>query len=173
MCLRLLRIGYLSCVAQSLDLQLTPLNAPARSLSDWLTTFPLVPVILDPYTHESAWILDTARRILAHFAGADCRPCWVVTCNAEDARTYLGPYAEEFLTFVDPDRVLAQGLGVTSAPAFLLVRQDGEVVAKAEGWNSLEWRSVAEAVAEHTQWSRPSVPAAGDPSPFGGSPISA
>jgi len=173
MCRRFVLIGYLFSVATPLDLQLNPLDGPARPLSEWLTTFPLVPVVLDPYTHESAWILDTAHRILSHFAGADCRPCWIVTCDADDARTYLGPYADEFLTFIDPDRTVAAGLQLTSAPALLLVRQDGEVTAKAEGWNSDEWRAVAEAIADVTMWSRPPVPAAGDPAGYSGTPISA
>lgn len=173
MCRRFAQIGYLFSVATPLDLQLTPIDGPARPLGDWLTTFPLVPVVLDPFTPESAWILDTAHRILAHFAGAGCRPCWVLTCDVDEARTYLGPYADEFLTFVDPSRTLATGLGVTAAPALLLVRQDGEVTAKAEGWNSEEWRSVAAAVADLTQWSRPPVPAAGDPAGYSGTPISA
>ena len=121
----------LPLVAADLALELTPLDGESRTLGDYMTTFPLVPVVLDPYTNESAWILDTAHRVLTHFKGAGCRPCWIVTCGVEDAKTYLGPYAEEFLTFADPSRTVATGLGVTEAPALLLVRQDGEVIAKA------------------------------------------
>ena len=160
-------------VAADLDLELTPLDGETRTLGDFMTTFPLVPVVLDPYTNESAWILDTAHRFLTHFKGADCRPCWIVTCGADDARTYLGPYGEEFLSFADPDRRVAGGLGVREAPAVLLVRQDGEVVSKAEGWNSDEWRTVAEAVAELSHWSRPAMPAPGDPAAYSGTPIGA
>jgi len=160
-------------VAADLDLELTPLGGEARTLGDFMTTFPLVPVVLDPYTNESAWILDTAHRVLTHFKGAGCRPCWIVTCGADDAKAYLGPYGDEFLSFADPDRRVATGLGVDEAPALLLVRQDGEVTSKAEGWNSDEWREVAEAIAELSHWSRPAMPAPGDPASYSGTPISA
>ena len=160
-------------VPPSLDLELAPLAGEARPLNEWLTTFPLLPVVLDPYTHESAWVLDTARRVLQIFIGADCRPCWIVTSGADDARRFLGPYADELLTFADPGGKVAAGLGVEHAPAILLVRQDGAVTAKAEGWNPDEWREVTESVVALTHWSRPTIPEAGDPVPFAGTPIGA
>lgn len=158
-------------VTAALDLDLQPLDGDARPLGDWLTTFPLVPVILDPYTHESAWILDSSKRILQHFSGADCRICWILTCSADDAKRFLGPYADEVLTFVDESRTISNTLGIDEAPAFVLLRQDGTVVAKAEGWDPDEWREVAEAVADLTSWSRPGIPAAGDPVSFSGTPL--
>ena len=103
-------------------------------------------------------------RVLTHFKGTGCRPCWIITCPADDAKTYLGPYADEFLTFADPDRHGEEPRCV-EAPALLLVRQDGEVIAKAEGWNADEWRAVTESIAEFTHWSRPPMPADGDPAP--------
>lgn len=159
-------------VATDLDLELTPLEGESRTLGDFMTTFPLVPVVLDPYTNESAWILDTAHRVLSHFRGAGCRPCWIVTCALDDAKEYLGPYADEFLSFADPSRSAVRALGVEQAPALLLVRQDGEVTAKAEGWNSDDWREVTEAIAELSHWSRPAMPAPGDPGTYSGTPIS-
>ncbi len=159
-------------VAASLETELIALNGEARTLGDLMTTFPLVPVVLDPYTHESAWILDTARRILTHFADAGCRPCWILTSPATDAATFLGPYADEFLAFADPSRTVVSSLEVTEAPSIMFVRQDGEVIARAEGWNSDEWREVAEAIADHTKWTRPSVPGRGDPAAYSGTAIS-
>ncbi|MFQ5558350.1 MAG: TlpA family protein disulfide reductase [Acidimicrobiales bacterium] len=158
-------------MATTSELELTDLEGRSRPLEDWLTTFPLLPVILDPYTHESAWILDTARRILLTFAEADCRPCWIVTCGVDDARRFLGPYAEELLTFADPDRAMAQSLGVEILPAFLLVRQDGAVTARAEGWHPDRWSDVAEAAADLTKWTRPMLPGPGDPLPYSGTPV--
>lgn len=155
-------------VTAALDLELQPLDGDARPLGDWLTTFPLVPVVLDPFTHESAWILDTSKRILQHFSGADCRVCWILTCSPDDARRFLGPYADEVLTFADPARTMSRSLGVESVPAFLLLRQDGEVTAKAEGWDPAAWRDVAASVATITGWSRPPIPAAGDPVAYSG-----
>ena len=98
------------------DLQLAPLRGAARSLDDWLTTFHLAAVVLDPYTYESAWLLETAGRILEHFRGADCRIAFVVTADADDAREFLGPWAERVLTFADPDRELVKALGLNELP---------------------------------------------------------
>ena len=70
-----------------------------------------------------------------------------------------------------PAAVIALGLGVEQAPAIVLVRQDGQVTAKAEGWDPDAWREVAEAVAALTSWSRPAIPAAGDPVAYSGTPL--
>lgn len=164
-------LAWPTVVTPSSDLQLSPLSGEGRPLSEWLTTFPLVPVILDPFTHESAWILDTARRILTTFAEADCRPCWIVASDSDDARRFLGPYADEFLTFADPDLSVIRGLGIESTPAFAILRQDGSVGAKAEGWSPDSWREVAEEIVALTRWNRPVIPDVGDPVAFSGSPI--
>ena len=158
-------------VTTPIDIEITAIDGEPRALSAWLTMFPLLPVVLDPFTHESAWILDTARRILVAFSEAGCRPCFVLTSSADDARRFLGPYADEILTFADPDRTLAAALGISSVPAFLLIKQDGSVAASAEGWDPDAWRDVAEAVAELSQWTRPVIPGPGDPGPFSGTPV--
>jgi hypothetical protein len=152
------------------DLSLTPLGGEPRELSQWLTTFHLASVVLDPYTNESSWILKTAVRILEEFRGSDARVNLVVTAGADDARAFLGPLTEQFLVFCDADRSLVKALDLTQLPAFVFVRVDGEVHAVAEGWNSAQWRSVAEAIAGTTHWNVPTIPAAGDPGPFAGSP---
>lgn len=152
------------------DFELTPTTGTARPLSDWLTTFPLVTVILDPFTYESSWILDTAKRVLATYGGADCRVAWTVTSDVEGATEFLGPLADEFLTFADPDRNLARSAGLSELPAFMLVRQDATVAASAQGWDPAAWRSVAETITDLTQWNRPTIPAAGDPVAYAGTP---
>ncbi len=154
----------------SLDLELDPLGAEARPLGDWLTTFPLLPVLLDPYTHESARILHTARRILVTYAEAGCRTCWVLSCGPDDARRFLGPYAREILTFADPDRRVPAALGLEALPAIAFVLQDGSVSAAAQGWNASEWREVADTVSELTHWQRPVIGDGQDPAAFAGTP---
>ena len=156
--------------AVSLDLELDPLGAEARPLRDWLTTFPLLPVLLDPYTAESAWILHTARRILVTYAEAGCRTCWVVACGPDDARRFLGPYAQEILTFADPDRRVPAALGLDTLPAFAFVLQNGSVTASAQGWNPAQWRDVADTVSEFTHWQRPVNGDGQDPVAFSGTP---
>ena len=151
------------------DLQLAPLDGESRTLDGWLTTFHLAAVILDPYTYESAWLLETAGRILSDFRGADCRIAFVVTADAEGAREFLGPWASRILTFADPDRDLVKALGLNELPAFVHLRQDRSVAAVAEGWDPPEWRYVASELAKAMSWSRPTIPGPGDPKPYAGS----
>lgn len=152
------------------DLTLSPLKGEPRTIAAWLTTFQLATVVLDPFTNQSSWILETAGRILTHFNGADCRVAFIVTGTADEARQFLGPWADKVLTFADPDREAVKALGLNEIPAFLQIRGDLKVAASAEGWDPLEWRAVAEALAENMSWSAPLIPAHGDPTPFAGSP---
>jgi hypothetical protein len=149
---------------------LRPLTGGERTVSEWLTTFHLVSTVIDPYTNESSWILETAARLMRGFAGADVRVNWLVTSDADDARAFLGPLADEFLTFVDPDRIAVKALGLERLPAFVFLRIDGHVEASAEGWDVGSWRRVATTIAEAVHWSRPVMPWPGDPTPFEGSP---
>jgi hypothetical protein len=151
------------------DLQLAPVTGEARTIAEWLKTFQLAAVVLDPFTNESAWILETAGRILEHFRGADCRVAFIVTGTADEARAFLGPWADKVLTFADPDRAAVKGLGLNELPAFVQVRSDLTVAAAAEGWDPLEWREVAEHLAKNMSWSAPLIPVATDPSPYAGS----
>lgn len=151
------------------DLSLAPINGDARSLAEWLKTFQLATVVLDPFTNESSWILETAAGILTHFTGADVRVAFIVTGTADEARAFLGPWAEKLLTFADPDRAAVKALGLNELPAFVQIRGDGKVVGAAEGWDPIEWREVAERLAKDMSWSAPLIPAAGAPSAFAGS----
>ncbi|MBI5089649.1 MAG: hypothetical protein HZB15_12565 [Actinobacteria bacterium] len=157
-------------VNPSPDIVLTSIEGEARPLEEWLTTFHLASVVLDPYTNESSWILPTAARVLETFRGSDARVNFVLTCSRAEARDFLGPLADDFLVYCDPDRVLVKGLGLSELPAFVFIRTDGTVQAAAEGWNAHEWRSVADVIAKATAWTRPNLPAAGDPGPFHGTP---
>lgn len=152
------------------DLELAPIDGAPRTLAEWLTTFHLAVVVIDPYTYESSWLLETGGRILEDFRGADCRVAFLVTADSDDARQFLGPWADRVLTYVDPDRDLVKALGLNELPAFVYIRQDLHVVGAAEGWDPAEWREVATKLAEITGWSHPLIPASGDPHPFAGSP---
>lgn len=166
--------GALACPAVATDppgdLLLAPISGEARSLEQWLTTFHLACVVIDPYTNESAWILDTARRVMSDFRDSAVRVAWVVCGPSEDATAFLGPLAEEFLTFADPDRTVVKALGLGRLPAFAFVGIDGSLRAVAEGWHPHEWRKVADVIATATAWSRATIPEPQDPPPFDGSP---
>ncbi|HLM64038.1 MAG TPA: hypothetical protein VK306_07040 [Acidimicrobiales bacterium] len=152
------------------DLRLTPLGGEPRTLDAWLTTFHLAAVVLDPYTYESAWLLETAGRILEAFRGADCRIAFVVTAGPDQAREFLGPWADRVLTFTDDRLELVKALGLNELPAFVHLRQDRSVAGVAEGWDPPEWRQVASVLAKDMSWTRPTFPVAGDPAPYAGSP---
>jgi hypothetical protein len=152
------------------DLHLTPLGAKSRELSEWLTTFHLASVVLDPYTNESSWVLKTAVRILEELRGADVRVNFIVTAGEDDTRAFLGPLTERFLVFCDPDRKVVSAMGLRRLPAFVFTRVDLEGVSAAEGWNPAEWRGVAEAISGATGWRPPDIPEPADPRPFAGAP---
>ena len=152
------------------DLVLHPIGREARPLSEWLTTFHLATVALDPYTNESSWILPTAVRILEGLRGSDARVNFLVTAPEDDAKAFVGPLLDQFLVFVDPDRAVVKALGLDQLPAFVFIQVDGTVPAAAEGWNPAEWRSVAESITAVTAWLPPDIPMLGDPGPFHGTP---
>lgn len=151
------------------DLTLTPINGEARTIAEWVTTFQLAAVVLDPFTNESSWILDTAGRVLLHFREADCRVAFIVTGTAAEARQFLGPWADQVLTFADSERAAVKALGLNELPAFVQVRGDLHLAASAEGWDPAQWRHVAASLAKNMSWSAPLIPGQGDPSPYAGS----
>lgn len=152
------------------DLTLAPLGGEPHSLRAWLTTFQLAVVVLDPYTHQSAWLLETAGRILRNFDQADCRVAWLVTCSADEARQFLGPWADEILTFTDPQRVVVKGMGLERLPAFVHIASDGSLVSAVEGWDPDGWREATETLSRMMSWQGPLIPAPGDPAPYDGTP---
>lgn len=154
----------------SLDLVLTSLTGESRTLREWFTTFHLASVVIDPFTNESSWILETAARVMRQFRGAGVRVNWIIACGADDARTFLGPLAEEFLVFLDPDRVAIKTLGLSELPAFVFLRADGTIPAAAQGWSAATWRAVTKEIATTVNWSQPALPAPGDPGAFRGTP---
>jgi hypothetical protein len=156
-----------------LDVTLKALDRDPRTLGDWLTTFQMATVVLDPYTHESAWILDTARRILTHFRGADCRVCFIVEGTESETREFLGPIADDFLVLSDEHHGIAKGAELEQLPAFLHIAQEGTVVGRAEGWSPEAWKDVAVGLGRRMSWSHPAIPAAGDPVAYPGSPAGA
>mgnify|MGYP000040309406 FL=1 len=157
-------------IAPPPEIELDPLQGDPRPVGDWVTTFHLAVVVLDPYTHESSWIIDTAARVLASYSGADGRTAGLVTGTDDEARRFLGPLADEFLTFTDPNRAFVKSLELQSLPAFVHIDHALNVVGAAEGWNPAEWRSVAAELSAQMSWSRPGIPEAGDPPPYPGTP---
>ena len=152
------------------DLELQPLRGDARSIREWLVNFHLCAVVLDPFTNESSWILETAGRLLQTYSAADVRVAFVVTGTADEARQFLGPWADRVLTFADPDRAAVRGLGLEQLPALVHLNTSGAVEDAAEGWDPDSWGRVLDNLSRILSWSRPVLPGPGDPVAFAGSP---
>ena len=147
------------------------MDGAKQTLSQWLTYFNLLTVVLDPYTHESGWIIPTADRIFAHYKGADVRCAFLVTSDGDGARKYLGKYSKERLILIDEHRELVSSLGLERLPALAHIAQDGSLVGFAEGWNPSDWRGGLTGVEEAMAWrSRPLLPGPEDPGAFEGTP---
>ena len=153
----------------SADLALKPINGDSRTVREWVTNFHLLLVALDPYTNESSWILPTAAKVMANFTGADVRVAWLCTSSSDDAKKFLGPLSQEFLTFADPDRVAVAGLGLSRLPALVHLRTDASLAASAEGWNKADWANVCEKLAVTMSWAAPQFPLT-SPQAFEGTP---
>lgn len=154
------------------DLLLIPVGREPRTVAEWLTTFQLCIVVLDPFTNESAWLLETSGRLLSNYAAADVRVAFLLTATDEEARRFLGPWAERLLVFADPDRRAVAGFAIEELPAFVHLNSSGAVEDSAEGWDPDAWRRVAENLSRILSWSRPIIPAPGDPVAYSGTPAS-
>ena len=152
------------------DLPLTPLGGAPHTVAEWLTTFHLLVVVLDPFTNESSWLLETAGRLLLTYAPADVRAAFLVTATEDEARQFLGPWTEQLLVFTDPDRAAVAALGLEQLPALVHLNLSGAVEDSAEGWDPDGWRRVAENLSRIMYWTRPTIPSPDDPVPFAGTP---
>ncbi|MFV0258606.1 MAG: hypothetical protein ACK5PP_09195 [Acidimicrobiales bacterium] len=151
------------------DLVLDSLRGDGYPLQDWLTSYPLLLVALDPYTIESSWIIETGARLLHHFSPSDVRVGWIATADDDGCRQFLGPWAERFLTFPDPDRKLVEAFGAERLPSLVFVRSDGWVDV-ANGWDPDQWKQITGWLAKMLRWSMPIIPGPGDPTPYVGTP---
>jgi hypothetical protein len=136
----------------STDVTLAPLTGRARTLEEWLTTFHLAVVALDPFTREGAWILPVATRVLTHFSQADVRVALLLPATPDECRLFLGPWVNTILTFADPEREAIKGMGFDRLPVFAHIAMDGTLEGKAEGWQPDEWQAVADQLADVMSW---------------------
>ncbi len=153
------------------DLALVPVSGKSRTVRELLTTFHLLLVAVDPANVRSRWIIPTAARVLFEYEQADCRVAWLVAGDAADARKLLGRWATDITTFVDPELTAIKGFGLQTLPAIVHVSQTLEVVNAIEGWDPPAWRDLTKELSRRMSWSRPHIPAPGDPGPFDGAPL--
>ena len=153
------------------DLVLTPITGRPRTVRERLTTFHLLFVAVDPGNVRSQWIVPTAARVLSEYEQADCGVAWLVAGDAADARRLLGRWASEIMTFVDPELTAIKGFGLETLPAIVHLGMDGTIVNSVEGWDPPAWRALTTELSRYMSWSRPHIPAPGDPGPFTGAPL--
>ena len=125
-------------------------HGQGRSLREWLTTFHLAFVALDPFTHESAWILPTAGRVLTQFGQADVRVALLVAGHARRVPHVPRAPGSDDADLRRPRPRGVKGLGIERLPAFVHLAMDGTVEGKAEGWQPAEWQAVADHLAQVT-----------------------
>jgi len=152
------------------ELELHPHGGDTLTVAEQVTMFHLVVVVIDPYTYESSWLLETAGRILEELAEADCRVGWLATADESDSAAFLGPWRDRFMTFCDPDRTVVSALELNELPALVHIGNDRSIIGIAEGWDPETWRPVTDNLAKMMSWNKPLFPKPGDPKPFAGSP---
>ena len=153
------------------DLVLTPVAGRARTVREWVTTFHLLFVAVDPSSVRSRWIVPTAARVLLEYEQADARVAWLVAGDGADARRLLGRWASEIMTFSDPELTAIKGFGLETLPAIVHLNHDLIVVNAVEGWDPPEWKALTSELSRQMSWSRPHIPIAADPGPFDGAPL--
>ncbi len=155
------------------DLVLHPIGGEERTMAELTSLFHLVLVAIDPYEYESSWILPTAGRILTEFDGADCRVAWLVTAEEDDAKAFLGPWADRILTFCDPNRIAVNAIGLTEIPSLVHIETDLSILGIGPGWTPGTWKPITDNLAKMMSWSKAIYPKPSDPAPFSGSPVGA
>ncbi|NOX32057.1 MAG: hypothetical protein GXP35_18745 [Actinobacteria bacterium] len=153
------------------DIELIDLSGYSAPLGVRLSMFNMLSVVIDPYTHQSGWIIPTAARLFWHYQEADIRCGFIVASDADGARSYLDSYVDAHQVLLDPDRELISSMELQSLPALVHIRQDASLAACAEGWDAADWRVVLDGVEEAMDWrSKPALPITGDPGSFAGTP---
>ena len=97
-----------------------------------------------PDRPEGAAFVPVVDRIFATFGDSDVRTIVCVPSTPAITKRILGDAVDRWLTWCDPERALVESLGLERLPAFLLLRQDTQLVTAAQGWSPTEWQRVAQ-----------------------------
>jgi hypothetical protein len=124
-----------------------------------------------PDRPEGAAFVPVIERIYATLGDSDVRTIVCVPSTKAITKRILGDAVDRWLTWCDPDRALVESLGLERLPAFLLLRQDTQLVTAAQGWSPTEWQRVAEEIGRKEHWTVPIVSKRGDPAPTPGWPV--
>jgi len=151
-------------------LPITSYKGVTRTLDDWATVFNILLIVL-PGVPEGAAFIPVVDRIFSTFGDSDVRTVVCVPSTKTITKRILGNSVDRWLTWLDPDRALVDSLGLERLPAFLLLRQDTQLVTAVQGWSPTEWQRVASEIARKEHWTTPIVTGKGDPAPTPGWPV--
>ena len=155
------------------DVRLHNRYSQVRTVAAMTTLFDLCLVVVDGLRPASARALTPViDRIDRAISGSDCTVgVLAVGVTAADAVDLLGPLAERVAVFADPDGTAAADLGLTGAPGLLWISTEPAVRAAVAGWEPTLWRPVLVDLAHKLAWTRPLMPAPGDPGPIPATPL--
>lgn len=144
-----------------------------RTVDELTTLFDLCLVVVDGLRprqlHHLEPVVDRLDRTLGD---ADCTfGVLAVGVGSDDAVDLAGPLAERVAVFADPDGTAAAALGVPGAPALVWIDTQPTVRAVVAGWDGYQWRPVLAELARKLAWTKPLVPAPGDPAPVDAHPF--
>jgi hypothetical protein len=145
----------------------------ARTIDDLTTLFDLCLVVVDgrrpAQLQRLAPVIDRLDRTLGD---ADCTlAILAVGIEINQAVAVAGPMAERVAVFADTDGSAAAALGLRGSPAFVWLDTEPVVRAVVEGWDGAAWRPVMADLAHKLAWTRPLMPAPGDPPPIPAQPF--
>ncbi len=148
-------------------------HGPARSIDDITTLFDLCLVVVDVRSGDLVRAMrPVIGRIDAVLSGSDCTiGVLAVGGDDDEALAALGPLAGQLAVYVDTEGEAARGLGVEGTPALLWVTTEPALAGHAEGWDPPAWNRVMVELARRLAWTRPLMPAPGDPPPFPARPL--
>lgn len=144
-----------------------------HTVGELTTLFDLCLVVADGgHPSDLARLEEVVERIDQGLSGSDCTVgVLVVGVDGPTAVELVGRAAGGTAVFADPTGETARGLGVAGAPALVWVTPAPAVEAVVHGWDGAAWRSVLGPLAGKLAWTRPLVPAPGDPAPFPATPL--
>lgn len=144
-----------------------------RTVDEFTTLFDLCLVVVDGLAPDDLCVLrPVVERVHRTLGDADCTfGLLVVGADADRALDVAGPLARAMSVFADPDGSAVAALGIRGAPALVWIDTQPAVRAVVDGWDGYAWRGVLAELARKLAWTKPLVPAPGDPQPIGARPF--
>lgn len=145
----------------------------ARTVGELTTLFDLCLVVVDGLRPRELQHLEPVIDRLDRTLGdADCTfGVLAVGVGPKDAIDVAGSLADRVAVFADPDGRASAALGVPGAPAVVWIDTQPDVRAVVAGWDGYQWRPALTELARKLAWTKPLLPAPGDPAPIDAQPF--